>query len=234
MVRILLIVAAALLTTACATSFNTTVNSYAAEGLRPGQAHFILPSDAAQGADLQFAEVKAALGRSLTQAGLRLTDAEEEAEVAVFVEYGIGDPRTETTVVQMPVWGQTGVASSTTTGTARTFGSTTTVNATTNYTPSYGVVGYNNMPVTNTVFDRFLMVEAYDIAAHRADGKLVSLWKVTVQSSGSSGDLRYVIPYMLNSAVPYFGRSSGRAVTVVVPEGDTNVEYIRTGVLPGS
>jgi len=51
----------------------------------------------------------------------------------------------------------------------------------------------------NTVYDRYLIIEAYD------DKNQV--WKITVKSSGSSGNLSKVMPVLILSAMDYFGVS---------------------------
>jgi len=51
-----------------------------------------------------------------------------------------------------------------------------------------------------------------------------------LSSEGASDDLRYVLPFMVQSGVKYFGRSSGHRVEVKLKRKDKNVEVLRTGV----
>jgi len=218
---------------ACATTqFNSAVNGFADPGFVPNARHIIMPSTEMQKGDLQFAETSAELGRAMVANGLTMAAPGEKPDVAVFVEYGIGSPRTITSVISIPVWGQTGVASATTTATATSYGATTNVQATTTYTPTYGVVGQNNVPVSQTIFDRFITIRAYDVAAYAKTQQMHELWQMQVRSSGVSGDLRYVLPYMLRAAQPYLGRSTGRAIDASYLQDDPQVEFIRTGVTP--
>ena len=228
--RLLAAVAAVCLLSGCATqTFITSVNGYVGTGFAPTLRHAVVPLDGGQAGDLQFAEVRQQVERALGQTGLQVAATGERPDVGVFVDYGIGAPRIETAVLSLPVWGQTGVSSSTTTGTINRSGS---FNAVTTNTPSYGVVGTNNVPISSTVYDRFLTLNGFDLNEYARTKEVKRLWQIKVTSSGSSGDLRLVIPYLLASAVPYIGKSTGRAVDVNVLVDSPNVAYLRTGAAP--
>nr|QQZ48920.1 hypothetical protein JKL49_16680 [Phenylobacterium glaciei] len=229
MVRLVAALGAICLLAGCAIqppTIDVSVSGFVAAEFSPTLQHAVVPFDAEQANDLQFAEASEEVQRALVKAGLQVATSAERPDVGVFVDYGIGSPRTETSVVSLPIWGQTGVASSTTTGYLSPTGA---ISAVTTNTPSYGVVGADSVPVSTTVYDRYVMLSGFDLNRYAKSKEVKRFWQIKITSSGSSGDLRLIIPYMLNAAVPYLGKSTGKAVTVVLSQDDANAEYLRTG-----
>lgn len=72
--------------------------------------------------DLQFKEYAQYVERALTSKGFAKANNLEEANVAIILVYGVGDPQTHVYSSLLPIWGQTGISSST--------------------TPKYGVTGF--------------------------------------------------------------------------------------------
>ena len=71
----------------------------------------------------------------------------EEAEVFVIFGYLIGSGKEK--IGSIPVYGQTGVSSSTTYGTITMYGNYATYSGYTSYTPTYGVTGSKNYTYTH-------------------------------------------------------------------------------------
>jgi hypothetical protein len=116
------------------------------------------------------------------------------------------------------------VSSSYTTGTISPYG---TYSATTTYTPTYGVTGYTTHTGEYVTYFRFLIADAYDVAAFNETNKLVPVWRTTVTSTGSSDDLRRVFPMMAAAAQPYLGTDTARKMRVVLEETSPSVQEIR-------
>ncbi|QNA85201.1 hypothetical protein G4G27_15230 [Sphingomonas sp. So64.6b] len=51
-------------------------------------------------------------------------------------------------------------------------------------------------------------------------GKPQEIWRVDVESSGSSGDIRAIFPYLVYAAAPYIGADTGQAVRVKVKDNN--------------
>jgi hypothetical protein len=107
-----------------------------------------------------------------------------------------------------------------------------TYSGTTTYTPTYGITGSTTHIGTHTVFTRFLFLDAYDIATYAKEQKMSQVWKTNVVSTGSSDDLRLVVPYMVAAMKPYLGTNTGRRIEVVVPGDDPSVQLLRGGQPP--
>jgi hypothetical protein len=177
--------------------------------------------------DLQFREYSSYVDRALSSAGYVKARDFNDANIAIFLAYGVGDPKEHLYSYSLPVWGQTGVSSSTTFGTIRSFGTYGTYHGTTNYTPTYGITGYTTHVGSYTTFFRFLVMDAVDLEEYKRSEKIVQLWKTTVTSRGSSGDLRRVFPVLVAAAKSYIGTNTGKQVDVTLTESNKTVLEIK-------
>lgn len=173
--------------------------------------------------DLQYLEFAKYVGKILDQRGLVNASSFDDAEVAIFLSYGIGNPQTHQYSYSLPVWGQTGVSSSNTVGTISAYGNSGIYSGTTTYTPTYGITGYTNQVRSYSSFTRFLLMDAYDLNVYKQTGKMAQVWKANVTSTGPSGDLRLVLPYMAVAVKNYIGRNTTRQVEEDVLVDDPQV-----------
>lgn len=214
--------------TACGTGplrYSTQVDSLASPNATQAKTYLILPGNAGVTADdLQYQEFATYVMRSLTANGFVEAKKFDDADVAVVLTYGIGDPQTHEYSYSLPTFGQTGVSSSQTSGIVTSSGS---YSATTTYTPSFGVTGYVPQTGSVTTYFRYVVMAGYDLKVYQATGKQVQLWRTRITSTGTSGDLRTVFPIMIAAAEPYVGVNSGKQVTVELKEGDKSVLAIK-------
>jgi hypothetical protein len=209
---------------------HVSVNSFAAPHAGSYHRYVVLPlNDGVQESDLEFQEYSGYLHKMLQARGFRPAKSPEEAELAIFFGYGIGQPEERTYSYNVPVWGQTGVASSTTTGEITSYGNTATVASRTNYTPQYGVTGYRTETGSITTFNRYAIVNAVDVERYRQDQRVVEVWTTRMTSVGVSGDLRTVLPVMLAGARDLLGVSTGTVVQRQVDLEGPDVVWIRGG-----
>jgi len=177
--------------------------------------------------DLQFREYAAYISRALVTRGYVPAESIEKADIAIFVVYGIGNPQEHQYSYSVPTWGQTGVSSSATHGIINTYGGIGTYSGTTTYTPTYGITGSTTDSGTYTTYQRFLVLDALDLPEYRQTKKEVELWKTTITSTGSSGDLRRVFPYMVTASMPHIGTNTGQQVKVILMENDPAVMNLK-------
>jgi hypothetical protein len=224
---------AVLLLAGCATtesppSFNVGVSAYARSGVESQRTFVLLPAEKGVSIDdLQFAEFAVYIERAMYARGYRKAEGFQSADLAVFVEYGIGEPQENKYSYRLPVWGQTGVSSSTTTGNVNVYGSTANYSQTTTNTPTYGVKGYTSHQGTYTTFTRRLFLTAYDLGEYRQNGAERVVWETKVASTGRSGDLRFVFPILVAAGRPYIGVSTGKIVDVILAETDAPVLEVK-------
>jgi hypothetical protein len=177
--------------------------------------------------DLQFQEYALYLIRVLNAHGFVSAQKAEDADVAIVLSYGIGEPQTQQYSYSLPVWGQTGVSSANTYGTATTYGNSTSYSGTTTYTPTYGVTGYTTQVGSVTNYFRYALVTGYDFKLFKESNRQVQLWRTTITSTGSSGDLRQVFPVLIGAAVPYLATNTGKQIAVRLRESDEVVRAVK-------
>ncbi len=137
--------------------------------------------------DLQFKEFARYVENALSKTGYKRVKSVENANLIIGMAYGIGNPKTET--------------------------STQVYTTSTGYSYPVGwtwihVPAQTSKVVTKkTTYQRYLILEAYD-----SENKQSQLWKTTLKSEGSSGDLRVALPHMIAAAIFDFGTNTGRRI----------------------
>lgn len=228
--RLLRLMVLGVLLAGCAVTpqFHVRVDSLARADLGPKRSYVLLPGNKGANADdLQFQEYATYVHRALAARGLVHARRLEDAGIAVFLSYGIGDPQTHYYTYSLPVWGQTGYSSSTTYGTLNTFGGYGTYSSTTTYTPTYGITGYSTHVGSATTYFRFILLDAYDLETYKRENKLAQVWRSTITSAGTSGDLRRVFPVMVAGAAAHLAANTGQTVDIVLDEENPTVQYIK-------
>lgn len=219
------------LASACATmqpQYHVNIDSISQARSETKKSYILLPGNKDTNAeDLQFREYAGYVDRALASRGFFRAERPEQADIAVFLSYGIGDPETHQYTYSLPVWGQTGVSSSTTYGTLKTYGGFGSYSGATTYTPTYGITGHTSHIGEYTTYFRFILLDAYDLDTHKSQSKLVQVWRSTVTSSGSSGDLRRAFPVLVAASAQYLGANTGQAVGVTLDETNPAVLQIK-------
>jgi hypothetical protein len=222
--------------TGCTTAvkYSASVSGFAASNANLKKRYIILPGNKdTSSTDIEFQEYSAMLKRVVDGAGFSQANSFDQAEVALFFSYSISDGEERTSSYVIPNFGQTGIASSTTYGTVRSSGyGTATYSGTTYNTPTYGITGYSSGVRSYTTYTRIIRVEAYDVKLYKETKEMKQLWKLSVASIGSSGDLRRVVPVMLAAASPYIGKSTANAISLEIAETDPRIQSIRGGAAP--
>ena len=129
-----LIVAVIAFLQACAVGpqFHVNVDSISAPEATSKTKYILLPGvKGVEAGDLQYREYAAYVERALISKGYTKASSFAEADIAIFLGYGIGDPETHQFTYSLPTYGQTGVLSSNTYGTVNTYGNTATYSGTT-------------------------------------------------------------------------------------------------------
>lgn len=212
----------------CATTFHVNVDSINAPGAEAKKKYILLSGlKDIESTDLQFKEHARYVDKALVSTGFLKASSFQDANVAIFLAYGIGDPQKHQYSYSLPVWGQTGVSSSTTFGTLSTYGGYGTFHGTTTYTPTYGITGYTTHIGTHTTYFRFFILDAVDLDEYRQSQRAVQIWKTTVTSTGSSSDLRRVFPVLVGASKPYLGTNTGKKVEINLTENDKRIIEIK-------
>lgn len=210
------------------TRFVVDVSSLADPDAAQTRSYVLLPlNDDVDATDLQFREYASYVRRALTARGLAEAESMDAADTAIFLAYGIGDPEHIPYSYSMPVYGKVRGGTTTISGSSVSSSGVTSVNGTVTEAPEYGVVGSRTVSGVHTVFFRYMVVDAVDLTEYRATGQAISTWRTTVTSSGSSGDLRLVFPYLVAASLPHLGANTGESIRVTLPENDKSVMALR-------
>lgn len=148
--------------------------------------------------DLKNLELEGYVKKALAPKGYTFTNNNEDANVVIFYEYGVSDPRFYTSEKIVPVWGVTGIGASITTTTRQRTpitGRPYTQQSTFNI-PSYGQVGERVVTQTATKYLCWANISAYDADYYRKTGEDKMLWLIEIQSENESNNLRFVFPYI--------------------------------------
>ena len=222
----------------CATgpSYYVSTSSLAAPQVSAVQTYELWPmNEGAEPNDLQFLEYSGYVDRALKAKGLSRVASGSVPDIIVLIGYGIGAPEKNIRSYSVPVFGQTGVSSSYTSGSATTnaYGNSgygtanTTYNQTTTYTPSYGITGYRTGVQSYTTYTRYILLNAAFVDLDQETKDWKPAFETSIASTGSSGDLRQVFPIMIAAALDEIGTSTQKAVGTSITEGDDRVRLIR-------
>jgi len=214
----------------CATApeFNVNVNSISGSDSNIKNKYFLIPGlKDVNKDDLQFQEYSRYVEKALWRKGYVKAASFNEADIAIFMSYGIGEPQVRQYSYSVPTYGQTGVSAANTYGTVNTYGNSASYNATTTYTPTYGITGATTQIGTAVTYSRYLELEALDVAEYKKSNSQKQVWKTMVTSTGSSSDLRQVMPVMVAASSEYIGSNTGKVVAVSLKETDKKVLDIK-------
>lgn len=178
--------------------------------------------------DPQFKEFACYVEKALALKGFIKANDFEDAELAIFLTYGIEGQENLITYL-LPVWGQTGISSSFSHGSITTSGDITTYSGWTTYIPSYGITGYIPIVKTHETYFRFLIIDAVDLEEYKRSQKIVSVWRTIVTSTGSSNDLRRVFPVLIGASKSYIGADTKKKIKVTIREKAAPVREIKEG-----
>lgn len=216
MIRLLTTIALAvfsLLLNGCGATLQAQVNTFHTLDSAPKK-YVLIPTKDQQNLEYQ---TYANLVRQQLNARGWMESSYETADVAVFMQYAIGQGRQVT--FTYPIFGTVPTGNTYTTGTANlsSYGgySTGTYSATTTQQTTVGVVGSGTD--SRTEFDRALRIDMFAVPPYISDKKMVPVLELKVHSTGSTGTLPPVMPALVRAAFEDFPGRSGNTRSASVP-----------------
>ncbi|KAB8308226.1 hypothetical protein EH227_15555 [Rouxiella chamberiensis] len=218
MMRLAMALCLAILLVGCANQNKplVTVKAISAERFAP-KTYFLLPDNEvnANGDQLFFDQLAKATESNLLVQGFKRVNDIPSASQVIFLAYSRTGAINQTRNVTVPVFGQTGVSSATTYGTVNTnysgYGNAfSTVNATTTYTPTYGITGAYNTQVTDTFYTIALRLTAIDYRKYIADKNINELWRVQAVLTSSQPDGLSSFKALISVAAEYADKTLER------------------------
>ncbi|MCX8050102.1 MAG: hypothetical protein N3A55_10665 [Methylohalobius sp.] len=133
---IFIIAFVALLVGCAAGSVHVNIDSISTPNADIKKKYILLPGlKDVESTDLQFKEYAGYIEKGLTSKGYVKAENFGDADIAIFLAYGIGEPQEHLYTYSLPEWGQTGILASTTFGAISTYGNHGTYRGTTTYIP---------------------------------------------------------------------------------------------------
>ena len=186
------------------TLHNIKVNGYtdpaAPAAIAPGSSFFVIENQKAQNPLLEK-EIDEKISKLLTMQGYQAV-AYDKAQYYLFFCYGIGQERAANVV--MPDY-----------YTSYGFG----IGGGSGWRGSpfvFAAPFFSFYPSPDTLYDRWLLINVVDGQYYREKGEFRTVWVGEARSTGTSGDLRVAIDYLLLADLQQFGKNTGKAVTVEI------------------
>lgn len=188
------------------------VNGYtdpaAPAAIAPGGGFFVIENQKAQNPLLEK-EIKEKINNLLMMQGYQLVPY-DRAQYYLFFGCGIGQERSVEVVMPDYSYGF-GVG----TGSGWRHGSY-----------FFAAPFFSFYPRPDPLYDRWLLLNVVDGKYYREKGEFRTIWVGEARSTGTSGDLRVAVNYLLLADFQQFGRNTGKAVSV-----DINAQDPRLGEL---
>jgi len=201
------------------TEFHVVANGFQNRDRQlPTQSTYTILPVKGQDNDLEFQDYARMVEMKLSERGYRRTDL-ISADMAIFIAYGINSAGVRNYAYSLPVYGTNSFS-----GSSFGSGGMTTFSGTTS-----GIVGSQTVAGSTQEFTRTLIVDVVDYAHYKNTGQIVSLWKGDITSTGSSNDLRLVMPMLVESGFKHFGENTKKGITHVYSEYDSDIEKLREG-----
>jgi len=214
----LFIVLFTVVATGC-TEFHVVANGFQnSDRQLPTQATFAILPVKGQDSDLEFQSYAHMVEMKLSERGYRRTDI-SSADMAIFIAYGINSAGVRNYAYSLPVYG-----TNTFQGSSFGSGGMTAFSGMTS-----GVVGSQTVAGSTREYTRTLIVDVVDFAHYKNIGQIVSLWKGDITSTGSSNDLRLVMPMLVDAGFRHFGQDTKKGIRHVYTEYDSGIEKLREG-----
>ena len=173
--------------------------------------------------NLQFNEFSRYVDIVLQDSGFIKVNDVKNADISIFLSYGVNGPHYYNYTYNVPTWGQTGASSSQTSATMQTFGNVTTYSSNTNHNPTYGITGYSTRVGTSAVYYLYLDLEGVDLEEYKKKKKINNLpeiWVVKAEMISRSNDLRRNFPFLIAAAQKCIGKSTGKKLIYQIEEND--------------
>ena len=191
------------------------------------RSYIFMPTDKdVKSSDLRFMEYASYIERALAGKGYRKSANADEANIIIYVTYGVGEPKEHSYAYSVPLYGiitspqPSGPHPGSPPGTppaSPPFGS---------YNPVYGIIGSTTKYDSYTTYFRYCKIEAFDLRLLREGGTERQLWSTIITSTGRTDDLRQAMPYLIAGAKDYIATDTGRKVEINVPEDDKTLERL--------
>ena len=175
--------------------------------------------------DAQFREYAQYVNRALEKQGFVPAESPEKANVAIYLAYGVGDPKEHQYSYSIPEWQIAG--GGVVPGTVSSYGDYVPFSEEKDFVPTTKRGAHADNVGTYRTYFKFIMLHAVDVEQYNKTKKEVQLWNTTITSASRSGKLQKEFPVLVAGAEKYIATNTGKTVKVEIRAGDPRVREIR-------
>jgi hypothetical protein len=215
-------------------SLPISIDSYGDENELTDRTYIILPYDSSVASNiLLFNELSLYVNRTLVEKGYKLTKNYDSASCIIFFKYGTSSPQTFEREIYLPIYGQTGISSSTTTGSGalKYYPGSTVLNykTETSYNANYGVVGQRTIKTSETYYAHYLILSAFEKKTLKDDFNRSIRWKIISKVVAKDSDLRRIFPFIILGSQSYIGKNSHQNILSEIKLDDPRLPWLLKG-----
>lgn len=194
----------------CARTYRVNVQSFTSAPEPVKRKYVLAPADEnVNPSDLEYQEYARQVEYILGQNGY-IETGPDQANLAIFLGYGISGPQSNIEIYSRPAWGHIGYH-----------------HPHSYYRSGFGF-GYQTEIREYTTYTKHLTLTAWDYETYKKNKGERQYWKVTAVSTGSSANLRQTFSALALAAGQYLGQNTGPDdVTIMVSEEDEPLQTLR-------
>ncbi len=227
------LVAAVLLLSGCASSYEVKVDSLAKPKAESGISYEIKNRNPLVADDsLRYKEAANMVKTALSGKGMYEAPLNTKPDIVVDLDYGVGPPQMRRETVSEPVYitipGQirTERVQVGTDSQGRPVYQTITVQD----PPTTEFAGFREYVVTVVVYEKYLKLSARENKEQAEGRPLQEVWTVDVTSEGESRDIRKNMPVLVAASIDYIGKDSQGQKTIRIKDNSSDIAFVKKGM----
>ncbi|MGJ3242291.1 MAG: hypothetical protein ACFE0O_04940 [Opitutales bacterium] len=179
---------------------------------------------------LRYKETEEQIRTALSGRGLYEAPSEEEADMLVELDYGIGPAKQILVEYEEPVYstipGRTRYVTQTVYDSK---GRPIRIQVPVQEPPRRVFMGTEPRVKPMTVYDKYLSLSGVALSEESGDRRQGKVWTVKVSNQDESDDLREYLPVMAAAAIDYIGTSTDEKEKVKMRGSDSDVVFVKEG-----
>ncbi len=195
----------------CATVVTRTTAFYTSDYTTSGSI-FVIPADAEKNNSLEFASYKKRFEDKLSTNGYSIVTNANDAKYIAIVAFGIDNGKSS--VVSMPLFGQTGGGTTYSSGTVYGTGGSASYSGSSYTMPTYGIVGSSTSSATT--YTRAIALDIVEAKSLKT-GKPKKIYEARVKSSGTCSVIAGVFNELLEAMFKEFPGDNGKTRLAEIP-----------------
>jgi hypothetical protein len=209
--------------------YDVNVDSIAGKNQIPNKHYILAPGmETARIMDLEYFEYADYVHRALSKKGYVRAEGIHDANIVIFLAYGISDSYAPPEIVLVPGWNSVDLLQPSSDESRQADDPVTSRRPSLSDMPQdeIGIGGVLAGNLSSAVSTRVIILDAFNLNAYREKRKEVRVWRMKVSSTGRTADLRQLFPIMLAGALDHIGEDTRGKIEQWIYEDDPNLLYM--------